>query len=141
MVARIDKEGVTQVPGNMALGATGNPAYTLECAQILGHELKSIGIDMNLAPVLDVNNNFLNPVIGVRSYGENAESVAAHGAAAIKDISPEVLLRQPNIFQDMEIRRLILILAWSLYLMTVTGWRRWSFCRSDGLLRPEWMPL
>lgn len=84
MVARIDKEGVTQVPGNMALGATGNPDYTLECAQILGHELKSIGIDMNLAPVLDVNNNVLNPVIGVRSYGENAESVAAHGAAAIK---------------------------------------------------------
>ncbi|KAF4325166.1 hypothetical protein G195_001310 [Phytophthora kernoviae 00238/432] len=84
MVARIDKEGVTQVPGNMALGATGNPEYTLECAQILGHELKSIGIDMNLAPVLDVNNNILNPVIGVRSYGENAESVAAHGAAAIK---------------------------------------------------------
>ncbi|HBU85710.1 MAG TPA: beta-N-acetylhexosaminidase [Paenibacillus sp.] len=84
MVARIDKEGVTQVPGNMALGATGKPDYTLECAQILGHELKSIGIDMNLAPVLDVNNNILNPVIGVRSYGENAESVADHGAAAIK---------------------------------------------------------
>lgn len=84
MVARIDQEGVTQVPGNMALGATGNPDYTLECAQILGHELKSIGIDMNLAPVLDVNNNVLNPVIGVRSYGENAESVVAHGAAAIK---------------------------------------------------------
>lgn len=84
MVARIDKEGVTQVPGNMALGATGNPDYTLECAQILGQELKSIGIDMNLAPVLDVNNNVLNPVIGVRSYGENAESVASHGAAAIK---------------------------------------------------------
>ncbi|WP_340013664.1 beta-N-acetylhexosaminidase [Paenibacillus sp. FSL K6-1318] len=83
MVARIDKEGVTQVPGNMALGATGNPEYTLECARILGRELKSIGIDMNLAPVVDVNNNALNPVIGVRSYGENAESVAAHGAAAI----------------------------------------------------------
>ncbi|WP_336763725.1 beta-N-acetylhexosaminidase [Paenibacillus sp. USHLN196] len=83
MVARIDKDGVTQVPGNMALGATGNPEYTLECAQILGRELKNIGIDMNLAPVVDVNNNALNPVIGVRSYGENAESVAEHGAAAI----------------------------------------------------------
>ncbi|WP_405117931.1 beta-N-acetylhexosaminidase [Paenibacillus sp. FSL H8-0317] len=83
MVARIDQEGMTQVPGNMALGATGNPEYTLECAQILGHELKSIGIDMNLAPVVDVNNNPLNPVIGVRSYGEHAESVAAHGVAAI----------------------------------------------------------
>ncbi|MDQ0719267.1 beta-N-acetylhexosaminidase [Paenibacillus sp. W4I10] len=38
---------------------------------------------MNLAPVVDVNNNPLNPVIGVRSYGEYAESVAAHGVAAI----------------------------------------------------------
>ncbi|WP_440110588.1 beta-N-acetylhexosaminidase [Paenibacillus sp. QZ-Y1] len=84
MVARIDKEGMTQVPGNMALGATGKPDYTLGCAQILGRELKSIGIDMNLAPVVDVNNNVLNPVIGVRSYGEKADSVAAHGAAAIK---------------------------------------------------------
>ncbi|MGN7414481.1 beta-N-acetylhexosaminidase [Paenibacillus sp. SAF-068] len=83
MVARIDKEGMTQVPGNMALGATGNPEYTLACARILGRELKSIGIDMNLAPVVDVNNNPLNPVIGVRSYGEDAESVAAHGVAAI----------------------------------------------------------
>ncbi|MCF7753255.1 beta-N-acetylhexosaminidase [Paenibacillus xylanexedens] len=83
MVARIDQEGMTQVPGNMALGATGNPEYTLECAQILGRELKSIGIDMNLAPVVDVNNNPLNPVIGVRSYGEHAESVSAHGVAAI----------------------------------------------------------
>ncbi|MET1170218.1 beta-N-acetylhexosaminidase [Paenibacillus amylolyticus] len=83
MVARIDQEGMTQVPGNMALGATGNPEYTLECARILGCELKSIGIDMNLAPVVDVNNNPLNPVIGVRSYGEHAESVAAHGVAAI----------------------------------------------------------
>ncbi|KLU55530.1 glycoside hydrolase [Paenibacillus sp. VT-400] len=83
MVARIDQEGMTQVPGNMALGATGNAEYTLECAQILGRELKNIGIDMNLAPVVDVNNNPLNPVIGVRSYGEHAESVAAHGVAAI----------------------------------------------------------
>ncbi|MGC5773445.1 beta-N-acetylhexosaminidase [Paenibacillus pabuli] len=84
MVARIDKEGVTQVPGNMALGAAGKPDYTRECARILGRELKSIGIDMNLAPVVDVNNNVLNPVIGVRSYGENAESVAVHGVAAIE---------------------------------------------------------
>ncbi|WP_338706498.1 beta-N-acetylhexosaminidase [Paenibacillus amylolyticus] len=83
MVARIDQEVMTQVPGNMALGATGNAEYTLECAQILGRELKNIGIDMNLAPVVDVNNNPLNPVIGVRSYGEHAESVAAHGVAAI----------------------------------------------------------
>ncbi|MGF9699010.1 beta-N-acetylhexosaminidase [Paenibacillus sp. MABNR03] len=83
MVARIDKDGVTRVPGNMALGATGNPDYTYQCARILGGELKQIGIDMNLAPVVDVNNNVLNPVIGVRSYGENAERVAAHGVAAI----------------------------------------------------------
>ncbi|WP_153979303.1 beta-N-acetylhexosaminidase [Paenibacillus xylanilyticus] len=83
MVARIDKDGITRVPGSMALGATCNPDYTYQCARILGTELKRIGIDMNLAPVVDVNNNVLNPVIGVRSYGENAENVAVHGAAAI----------------------------------------------------------
>ncbi|MEO2207081.1 beta-N-acetylhexosaminidase [Paenibacillus pabuli] len=83
MVARIDKDGITRVPGSMALGAAGNLDYTYQCARILGEQLKRIGIDMNLAPVVDVNNNVLNPVIGVRSYGENAEKVAAHGAAAI----------------------------------------------------------
>ena len=88
MVARIDKDGITRVPGSMALGATGHPDYTYQCARILGAELKQIGIDMNLAPVVDVNNNVLNPVIGVRSYGENAETVAAMVRQPLLDISP-----------------------------------------------------
>jgi beta-N-acetylhexosaminidase len=46
-------------------------------------ELRSMGINMNFAPVLDVNNNANNPVIGVRSFGESAEKVADFGAASI----------------------------------------------------------
>jgi beta-N-acetylhexosaminidase len=49
-----------------------------------GHELKALGINMNLAPVVDVNNNPANPVIGVRSFGEDPQQVARLGAAMVK---------------------------------------------------------
>ncbi|QGQ99389.1 beta-N-acetylhexosaminidase [Paenibacillus psychroresistens] len=83
MVARID-EGITLVPGNMALGATGDANAAYQTALISGEELRHLGINMNFAPCIDVNNNSLNPVIGVRSYGESAELVAAMGSAAIR---------------------------------------------------------
>jgi beta-N-acetylhexosaminidase len=83
MVARID-EGITLVPGNMALGATGDADAAYQTALISGEELRLLGINMNFAPCIDVNNNSLNPVIGVRSYGESAELVAEMGAAAIR---------------------------------------------------------
>jgi beta-N-acetylhexosaminidase len=83
MVARID-EDITLVPGNMALGATRNTNAAYESALISGEELRMLGINMNFAPCIDVNNNSLNPVIGVRSYGENAELVGEMGAAAIR---------------------------------------------------------
>jgi beta-N-acetylhexosaminidase len=76
--------GTTLLPGNMALGATGDPSLVLEAAKATGRELKALGINYNLAPVLDVNNNPQNPVIGVRSYGEDPEFVAECGAQAIR---------------------------------------------------------
>ncbi len=83
MVARVDQD-VALMPGNMAIGATGNPAYAYECARISGAELAALGINLNFAPCLDVNNNAANPVIGVRSYGEDPQLVAELGAAAIR---------------------------------------------------------
>jgi beta-N-acetylhexosaminidase len=83
MVARVD-EGITLAPGNMALGATRNANAAFESALISGEELRMLGINMNFAPCIDVNNNSLNPVIGVRSYGENAELVGEMGVAAIR---------------------------------------------------------
>jgi beta-N-acetylhexosaminidase len=76
-------KGGTHFPGNMALGATADPELVRKTAAATAAELKSIGINVNLAPVLDVNNNAQNPVIGVRSFGGKAELVAELGRAYI----------------------------------------------------------
>ncbi|WP_326998725.1 beta-N-acetylhexosaminidase [Cohnella kolymensis] len=83
MVVRLE-EGVTVMPGAMAQGAAADPELTREAARWSGAELRDIGINMNFAPCLDVNNNPKNPVIGVRSYGENPEHVSLLGTAAIQ---------------------------------------------------------
>ena len=77
-------ETATIFPGNMALGAIGSEEIACEVAKATGNELKALGINMNLAPVLDVNNNAANPVIGVRSFGEDPSLVALLGAAMVK---------------------------------------------------------
>ncbi len=60
-------EGVTGFPGNMAIAATGRPDYAYTAAAMAAEELRAMGINMNLAPVLDVNDNPLNPIIGAGS--------------------------------------------------------------------------
>lgn len=76
--------GTTLFPGNMALGAVNSEKVTRDVAKGTATELKELGINMNLAPVVDVNNNPQNPVIGVRSYGEDPQSVGRMGVAAIQ---------------------------------------------------------
>lgn len=73
-------------PGNMALGATRDPMRAREIGQITAAQLRAVGINMNLAPVLDVNNNPANPVIGVRSFGEDPQLVAAFGAEMVRGL-------------------------------------------------------
>ncbi|WP_440115510.1 beta-N-acetylhexosaminidase [Paenibacillus sp. QZ-Y1] len=85
MVARIT-DGITLMPGQMAIAAAGSIDDAYQAAYISGVELKSMGINMNFAPVLDVNNNAANPVIGVRSFGESPQSVAEYGARTIAGI-------------------------------------------------------
>ncbi len=77
-------EAVTIFPGNMALGATGSEEMAYKVALATGSELKALGINMNLAPVVDINNNPANPVIGVRSFGEDPQQVARFGTAMVK---------------------------------------------------------
>ena len=82
----IDQEGgaVTRLaegvegPGNMALTATGNPEDITTMARIIGNDLANIGIDVNFSPVTDVNNNPANPVIGVRSFSDDPQTVAEY---------------------------------------------------------------
>lgn len=77
-------EGTTAFPGAMALGATHQVENAYHVGVATGKELKALGINWNLSPVVDVNNNPRNPVIGVRSFGESPEQVAMFGEAAMK---------------------------------------------------------
>lgn len=83
MVTRVFKD-MAFYPGSMAISATDNPNYAYEIGKMMGQELKALGINYNLAPVLDVNNNPKNPVIGVRSYSDDKEVVSLYGTNFIK---------------------------------------------------------
>ncbi|SDD71128.1 beta-N-acetylhexosaminidase [Paenibacillus sp. UNCCL117] len=85
MVTRIEK-GVTVMPGNMALGAVGDSDAAYIAGKVTGTELRQMGVNMNFAPSLDINNNPDNPVIGVRSYGGTAELVSELGVAAVRGL-------------------------------------------------------
>jgi beta-N-acetylhexosaminidase len=76
----------TNLPGNMALGATGCEKYAYQTGKIIGEELSSLGVNVNFGPSLDVNNNPENPVIGVRSYSSNPELVSTLGIQTIKGL-------------------------------------------------------
>lgn len=77
-------EVATIFPGNMALGAIASENIAQEVARAVGEELRALGINMNLAPVVDINNNSANPVIGVRSFGEDPQQVGRLGAAMVR---------------------------------------------------------
>jgi beta-N-acetylhexosaminidase len=73
----------TRFPSPMAVAATGNVENARAVGECMGRELLSLGINMNIAPVLDVNTNRENPIIGVRSFGDDPERVGAFGAAMV----------------------------------------------------------
>ncbi|MEG0886231.1 MAG: glycoside hydrolase family 3 N-terminal domain-containing protein, partial [Janthinobacterium sp.] len=83
MVMRIE-QGVTPIPAAMAFQAAGSIEDCERMNEISGDEMRQVGINLLLAPVLDVNNNRNNPVIGVRAYGEDAATVIDYGMAAMR---------------------------------------------------------
>eukprot|EP00833_Pecoramyces_ruminatium_P011443 jgi/Orpsp1_1/1185475/evm.model.c7180000093933.1 len=84
-------EDVTYYPGSMTLAAS-----KLENANIIGHmmgkHLMALGINVNFAPSLDINNNPKNPIIGVRSYSDNPDTVGQFGISVIKGMQEEGLI-------------------------------------------------
>jgi len=74
----------TSFPHNMALGATGEPNYAYQMGRIAATEARALGVHWLLAPVADVNNNPLNPIINIRSFGEDPALVARMVAAYVR---------------------------------------------------------
>lgn len=79
----------TNLPGNMALGATRNEKASYDAGYVIGKELNALGVNVNFGPVLDTNNNPQNPVIGVRSISSNPELVGTLGANIAKGIQEQ----------------------------------------------------
>jgi beta-N-acetylhexosaminidase len=63
--------GATKFPRAMAFGAAGDPQLAYEAGKVVAAESRALGVHVNFAPVADVNNNPRNPVINIRSFGEN----------------------------------------------------------------------
>lgn len=80
-VTRVHVADGSPVLGAAALGAVDDLALTEAAGRVVGAELASVGIDLDLGPVADVNSNAANPVIGTRSFGSSAEVVGRHVAA------------------------------------------------------------
>ncbi|CAG1009022.1 beta-N-acetylhexosaminidase [Anaerolineales bacterium] len=76
----------TPLPGNMALGATRSTELAYKAGEVLGRELSALGINVDYAPCADVNVNPRNPVVGVRSFGEDPKLVGELTAALIQGI-------------------------------------------------------
>ena len=78
--------GEERFPYGLTFGAANSPEHTETIAQAMGNELRELGIHINFAPVVDVNSNPDNPVIGFRSFGENPQRVGLQGMAVIKGL-------------------------------------------------------
>ena len=82
-VTRIAHQTGSPYPGNAALGAVDDTRLTAEIYRCLGADLAAVGVNIDLAPSVDVNSAADNPVIGTRSFGADTALVARHAAAAV----------------------------------------------------------
>ncbi|WP_370577296.1 glycoside hydrolase family 3 N-terminal domain-containing protein [Photobacterium sp. BZF1] len=92
-VVRLPRDQATNLPGNMALGSaylnSNDPQLAYDAGKVLGSEINAVGFNVNFAPVVDVQSNPLNPVINVRSYGEDPELVGILGGQTAQGMASE----------------------------------------------------
>ncbi|MEM1041517.1 MAG: glycoside hydrolase family 3 N-terminal domain-containing protein [Bacteroidota bacterium] len=85
-------EGTTAFPPMMALGATGDPELAYALGEHIAAEARALGVHVNFAPVADVNNNPLNPIINTRSFGEDPQAVSEFAVAAFRGMQDAGLI-------------------------------------------------
>ena len=85
LVTRLPGDAVN-VPGAMAIAATGDPENAYRAGLLTGRELRALGVNFDLAPSVDVNSNPENPVIGARSYGDTPQEVSRYANRMIRGL-------------------------------------------------------
>jgi beta-N-acetylhexosaminidase len=88
-VSRLEARTGSSYPGNWALGVADDPGLTEEIAASIASELAAVGINLDFAPVADVNSNPENPVIGIRSFGSDPALVSRHVVAFVTGLQRE----------------------------------------------------
>ncbi|MEK5444295.1 beta-N-acetylhexosaminidase [Fredinandcohnia sp. FSL W7-1320] len=97
----VDQEGgrISKLPGglitfptNLEIGKINDPTLSYEIGTVLGKELKAFGFNVDFAPVLDVNSNPDNPVIGDRSFSSNPEIVSSLGIQTMKGLQSQSII-------------------------------------------------
>ncbi len=76
---------LTEMPSNMGLGATRDPVFAAAAGKLTAIEGKAVGVNMVLAPVVDVNNNPDNPIINIRSYSEDPDLVGRMASSFVQE--------------------------------------------------------
>ncbi|MBT2655602.1 beta-N-acetylhexosaminidase [Bacillus sp. ISL-18] len=84
--------GLINLPANKEIGATNNSQFSYKVGTILGKELNGFGFNLDFAPVLDVNSNPNNPIIGDRSFGNNPDVVSKLGIQTMKGIQSQNII-------------------------------------------------
>src|SRR5690625_1419414 len=100
LLLSVDQEGgnVTRLPGlhrlvtNKEIGNVNEKKFALKNGELLGRQLKTFGLHVNFAPVLDVNNNPRNPVIGERSFGDDPKLVSDLGVQVMHGLQNEKVI-------------------------------------------------
>lgn len=91
-------DSTPRYPKQMTLGAIQNDSLIYKMGRQIGRECRRLGIHINFAPVADVNNNPLNPVIGIRSFGENKFKVATKAMHYMKGLQDEYIMANAKHF-------------------------------------------
>lgn len=119
-------EGTPYFPKNAALGCIEDNHLIYEYGREVAREFRELGVHVNFAPDADVNTNPLNPVIHVRSFGEDPKKVAEKVVAYSRGLESGGVLSVSKHFPDTEIRMWTRIKDYRHYVITANAWIVWN---------------
>ena len=131
-------KGFTEFPSARAVAASGGPDAVRAVGAVMAAELHSVGINMNLAPVLDVDSNPANPVIAARSFSSDPATVAACGVALIETLQGAGIMAVGKHFPGHGDTAVDSHLPCPWSPTTAPGWLRWNFRPSRRPLPRAW---
>ena len=131
-------KGAPDYPRNAALGCIKDNGLIEEYGREVARQFRELGVHVNFAPDADVNTNPLNPVIHVRSFGENPQRVAEKVVAYSRGLESGAYFPFASISPGMAIRMWILIRRFLPCTTTVHAWTVWNFIPSRKWYVPDW---